>query len=87
MKKQKKQPRTILRVEVSPDFKKELESFCESFGEKYSTVCRMALREFMAKRQTDNQLEGVEPATISNGLTFEQLKDIIEKLEDGNRLK
>ena len=87
MKTPKKPNRTILRFEVSPDFKEELDIFCQTFGEKYSTVCRIALREFMAKRQTDNQLQGVEPATISNGLTFNQLKDVIEKLEERNGLR
>ena len=43
--------RTVLRVEVTPEFKAELLAFCKEYGEKYSTVARIAMREFIASNK------------------------------------
>jgi len=72
--------RTFLRVEVTPEFKAELDIFCDAYGEKISTVSRIALREFMANHAK-------KTASSVSKETFNQLKEIIGKLEDGNRPK
>jgi len=83
MKKQCNQPRTVLRVEVSPKFKKELETFCEFYGEKYSTVSRIALREFMKKHAAKESSDEETLASESSSFDLNKLKEIIQNLEDG----
>lgn len=77
--KDKSSPRTVLRVEVTPDFKAELLEFCLKYGEKYSTVARIALREFMVKHETPSDVSPIRSERQLNDLdleTWERLKRI-----------
>jgi len=76
MKKKSVSDRTFLRVEVTPELKSELELFCLGYGEKISTVCRIALREFMlkhAKKEASSQI---------NKAVLEEVKKVLQDLEN-----
>ncbi|MGB0257499.1 MAG: hypothetical protein ACPGES_02490 [Coraliomargarita sp.] len=69
--------RTVLRVEVTPEFKSELLKFCANYGEKYSTVARIALREFIAKHESPAEILSAESQMNDLELeTWERLKRI-----------
>ena len=63
----------LIRCRVSPSFKEEFEQFCEEYGEGQSTVIRLALREFIRKRENNATTTAEpDPGTITRFLSEDQ---------------